>query len=39
MGCVVKVHGDQPYARVCMEGPIFDSKIIDWKGGAGHEYL
>ncbi|AFG37418.1 dihydroorotate dehydrogenase electron transfer subunit [Spirochaeta africana] len=32
MGCVVPVHGPQPYARVCMEGPVFDSQLIDWEG-------
>lgn len=38
MGCVVKVHGEKPFARVCMEGPVFDSSLIDWEG-VGHEYL
>lgn len=32
MGCVIPVHGPQPYARVCMEGPVFSSEIIDWEG-------
>lgn len=30
MGCVIKVKGDKPYARVCAEGPIFDAGIIEW---------
>ncbi len=32
MGCVVPVHGPQPYARVCIEGPVFSSDLIDWEG-------
>lgn len=35
MGCVVKVKKDnsneEPYSRVCKEGPVFDSEIIDWE--------
>jgi len=30
MGCTVKVHGPQEYARVCTEGPVFNSKNIIW---------
>lgn len=30
MGCVVKVKGDKPYARVCAEGPVFDSAVVEW---------
>ena len=30
MGCAVRVHGDRQYARVCTEGPIFESKEIVW---------
>jgi dihydroorotate dehydrogenase electron transfer subunit len=30
MGCAVKVSGNQPYARVCREGPIFNSRTIVW---------
>jgi len=30
MGCVVKVHHEKEYARVCVEGPIFDVARIDW---------
>jgi dihydroorotate dehydrogenase electron transfer subunit len=30
MGCVVKVRGETPYARVCSEGPVFQSKAIIW---------
>lgn len=31
MGCVIPVHGPKPYARVCTEGPIFESAQIDWE--------
>lgn len=31
MGCVVKIHGEKKYARVCTEGPVFDSREIVWK--------
>lgn len=30
MGCVVRVHGGEEYARVCMEGPVFDSRTVVW---------
>jgi dihydroorotate dehydrogenase electron transfer subunit len=30
MGCAVKVSGDQSFARVCSEGPIFNSRTIAW---------
>ena len=30
MGCAVKVHGDNSYARVCTEGPVFNGKSIVW---------
>jgi dihydroorotate dehydrogenase electron transfer subunit len=30
MGCVVKVKKEPGYARVCKEGPIFDSRQILW---------
>lgn len=30
MGCAVRVHGPQTYARVCTEGPVFDSRKIVW---------
>jgi len=30
MGCTVKIHGSQGYARVCTEGPIFSSETIIW---------
>jgi dihydroorotate dehydrogenase electron transfer subunit len=30
MGCAVKVRGETPYARVCSEGPVFNSKVIVW---------
>jgi dihydroorotate dehydrogenase electron transfer subunit len=30
MGCVVKVHGDNPFARVCTEGPVFNGAVIAW---------
>ena len=34
MGCVVPVHGGQGgqgFARVCIEGPVFDAEAIDWE--------
>lgn len=35
MGCVVKVKKEspdaEPYSRVCKEGPVFKSDIIDWE--------
>ncbi len=30
MGCVIKVVREPGYARVCKEGPIFDSKDVIW---------
>lgn len=30
MGCVIKVHHDKTYARVCAEGPVFDFNFIEW---------
>lgn len=33
MGCVVRTfdeQGDEQYLRVCLEGPIMDSRVIDW---------
>lgn len=30
MGCVIPVHGEGRYARVCTEGPIFDAREIVW---------
>jgi dihydroorotate dehydrogenase electron transfer subunit len=30
MGCVVRVHGPEEYARVCSEGPVFPSREIVW---------
>lgn len=30
MGCVVPVHGGEQYARVCIEGPVFESRTIVW---------
>jgi dihydroorotate dehydrogenase electron transfer subunit len=33
MGCVVQVHGDGPsprFLRVCMEGPVVSSRLVDW---------
>jgi dihydroorotate dehydrogenase electron transfer subunit len=30
MGCAVKIKGDPPFARVCREGPIFNSRMIAW---------
>lgn len=34
MGCVVRgrdANGEVQYLRVCMEGPIMDSRVIDWE--------
>ena len=31
MGCAVRVRGPERYARVCTEGPVFDSRVIDWR--------
>jgi dihydroorotate dehydrogenase electron transfer subunit len=30
MGCVIKVKSDPGYARVCKEGPVFDSEEVVW---------
>jgi dihydroorotate dehydrogenase electron transfer subunit len=30
MGCVVQVHDDRQYARVCAEGPVFPGGYIKW---------
>ncbi len=30
MGCVIRVHGEKQYARVCTEGPVFDSRMVVW---------
>jgi dihydroorotate dehydrogenase electron transfer subunit len=30
MGCAIKIKGETPYARVCTEGPVFNSKTIVW---------
>lgn len=30
MGCAVRVHSPAEYARVCTEGPVFDSRMIVW---------
>lgn len=30
MGCAVRVHSPAEYARVCTEGPVFDSRLIVW---------
>jgi dihydroorotate dehydrogenase electron transfer subunit len=30
MGCVVRVKSGSGYARVCREGPVFDSREIEW---------
>lgn len=30
MGCVIPIHDPKRYARVCTEGPIFDSREIVW---------
>ncbi|MFP4114623.1 MAG: dihydroorotate dehydrogenase electron transfer subunit [Spirochaetota bacterium] len=31
MGCAVRVHGPERYARVCTEGPVFRSTEIVWE--------
>ena len=31
MGCAVRIHGEKKFARVCTEGPVFDSREISWK--------
>ena len=30
MGCAIEVTGPEKYARVCKEGPVFDSRRIKW---------
>jgi dihydroorotate dehydrogenase electron transfer subunit len=30
MGCAVKIIGENPYSRVCTEGPVFNSKTVLW---------
>jgi dihydroorotate dehydrogenase electron transfer subunit len=30
MGCAIKIKGETPYARVCTEGPVFNSKTVVW---------
>ncbi|MFP4331214.1 MAG: dihydroorotate dehydrogenase electron transfer subunit [Spirochaetaceae bacterium] len=30
LGCAVRVIGEEPYARVCTEGPVFDGRTILW---------
>jgi dihydroorotate dehydrogenase electron transfer subunit len=32
MGCTIPMIGKKPFARVCMEGPVFDSRTINWEG-------
>ncbi len=31
MGCVVRVRQEEEYVRVCQEGPVMDSRIVDWE--------
>lgn len=31
MGCVVKIHHQKGFARVCCEGPVFDGDLINWE--------
>lgn len=31
IGCAIPVHGGTGYARVCTEGPVFDSREIQWE--------
>jgi dihydroorotate dehydrogenase electron transfer subunit len=31
MGCVIEITGEKKYARVCTEGPVFNSNEIVWK--------
>lgn len=31
MGCVIKTTDEKGYARVCKEGPVFPSTLIDWE--------
>jgi dihydroorotate dehydrogenase electron transfer subunit len=30
MGCAIKIKGEAPFARVCAEGPVFNSKTVVW---------
>jgi dihydroorotate dehydrogenase electron transfer subunit len=30
MGCVVEINGPKQYARVCKDGPVFDSRTVKW---------
>lgn len=30
MGCAIKITGETQYARVCTEGPVFNSKTVVW---------
>jgi 2-polyprenylphenol hydroxylase and related flavodoxin oxidoreductases len=30
MGCAIKIKGDTPFARVCTEGPVFNSATVLW---------
>jgi len=32
MGCVMRVNHEKQYARVCIDGPVFDSTLIAWQG-------
>lgn len=31
MGCAIEVVGPERYARVCTEGPVFNSRVIKWR--------
>ncbi len=31
MGCAVRVRSREQYARVCTEGPVFDTRMVDWE--------
>ncbi|MBN2510802.1 MAG: dihydroorotate dehydrogenase electron transfer subunit [Spirochaetales bacterium] len=30
MGCAIAVKGEKPFARVCVEGPVFDGDAVVW---------
>lgn len=30
MGCVIEVNSEKKFARVCTEGPVFDSRYVNW---------
>jgi dihydroorotate dehydrogenase electron transfer subunit len=30
MGCVIRLKGEERYARVCADGPVFDSRELAW---------